>query len=58
MTPIPRLEISVGQATTGKVPYLYRSMICFILQGSKYVAIHDDLLRILRIISSVPSICR
>jgi AraC-like DNA-binding protein len=44
ITPIPRLEISVGQATTGKAPCLYRSMICFILQGSKHVAINDDLL--------------
>lgn len=43
-TPIPRLEISVGQATTGKAPCLYRSMICFILQGAKHVAINDDLL--------------
>ncbi|MER8373496.1 AraC family transcriptional regulator [Mesorhizobium sp. M1406] len=44
ITPIPRLEINVGQATTGKAPCLYRSMICFILQGSKHVAINDDLL--------------
>ncbi|WP_293393840.1 AraC family transcriptional regulator [Nevskia sp.] len=44
ITPIPRLEISVGQATTAKAPCLYRSMICFILQGSKQVAINDDLL--------------
>ncbi|MFD2054296.1 AraC family transcriptional regulator N-terminal domain-containing protein [Mesorhizobium calcicola] len=44
VTPIPRLEISVGQATTGRAPCLYRSMICFILQGSKDVAINDDLL--------------
>jgi len=44
LTPIPRLEISVGQATTGTAPCLYRSMICFILQGSKQVAINDDLL--------------
>jgi len=44
-TPIPRLEISVGQVTSGTSPCLYRSMICFILQGSKDVAIHDDLLR-------------
>lgn len=43
-TSIPRLEISVGQATTGKAPCLYRSMICFILQGSKHVAINDELL--------------
>lgn len=43
-TPIPRLEISVGQATTVKAPCLYRSMICFILRGSKDVALNDDLL--------------
>ncbi|MHC2365303.1 hypothetical protein ACVIOG_007506 [Rhizobium leguminosarum] len=45
LTPIPRLEIGVGQTTSGTSPCLYRSMICFILQGSKEVAIHDDLLR-------------
>lgn len=44
ITPIPRLEISVGQGTPDKAPCLYRSMICFILQGSKHVAINDDLL--------------
>lgn len=44
VTPIPRLEISVGQATPGNAPCLYRSMICFILQGRKHVAINDDLL--------------
>lgn len=44
ITPIPRLEISVGQATTDKAPCLYRSMICFILQGSKQVAMNDVLL--------------
>lgn len=44
-TAIPRLEIGVGQTTEGTSPCLYRSMICFILQGSKDVAIHDDLLR-------------
>lgn len=44
ITPIPRLEISVGQATPGKAPCLYRSMICFILQGKKDVAINDSLL--------------
>jgi len=44
-TPIPRLEVSVGQATPGTSPCLYRSMICFILQGSKDVAINDNLLR-------------
>lgn len=45
ITPIPRLEISVGQAGPGKAPCLYRSMICFILQGKKDVAINDNLLR-------------
>jgi len=45
LTPIPRLEIGIGQATSGTSPCLYRSMICFILQGSKEVVIHDDLLR-------------
>ncbi|MEO7494395.1 MAG: AraC family transcriptional regulator [Massilia sp.] len=45
MTPIARLEIGVGQATTGRAPCLYRSMICFILRGSKHVAINDELLR-------------
>lgn len=45
VTPIQRLEIGVGQATSGTAPCLYRSMICFILQGSKDVVIHDTLLR-------------
>lgn len=45
LTPIPRLEINVGQATSGTSPCLYRSMICFILQGAKDVAIHDELFR-------------
>ncbi len=44
VTSIPRLEIGVGQATSGTSPCLYRSMICFILQGSKDVAIHDNLM--------------
>ncbi|MEM9965275.1 MAG: AraC family transcriptional regulator [Asticcacaulis sp.] len=44
-TPIPRLEIAVGHATSGTSPCLYRSMICFILQGAKDVVIHDTLLR-------------
>lgn len=43
-TPIPRVELSVGSASVGRAPCLYRSMICFILQGSKRVAINDDLL--------------
>ena len=43
-TPIPRVELSVGQASAAKAPCLYRSMICFILQGSKHVAINDNLL--------------
>lgn len=45
VTPIPRLELAVGQTTSGTSPCLYRSMICFILQGSKDVAIHEQLLR-------------
>ncbi|MDF5890247.1 AraC family transcriptional regulator [Pseudomonas syringae pv. syringae] len=43
-TTIPRVDICVGQGSTDKAPCLYRSMICFILQGSKRVAINDDLL--------------
>lgn len=43
-TPIPRVDICVGQGSTDKAPCLYRSMICFILQGSKSVAINDELL--------------
>lgn len=43
-TRIPRLDICVGQGSTDKAPCLYRSMICFILQGSKHVAINDNLL--------------
>lgn len=43
-TPIPRVDICVGQGSTDKAPCLYRSMICFILQGSKRVAINDNLL--------------
>lgn len=44
VTPIPRVDICVGQGSTDKAPCLYRSMICFILQGSKRVAINDNLL--------------
>lgn len=43
-TPIPRLEISIGKGSGERAPCLYRSMICFILQGSKDVAIHENLL--------------
>nr|WP_180166558.1 AraC family transcriptional regulator [Stenotrophomonas sp. SbOxS2]NYT99407.1 AraC family transcriptional regulator [Stenotrophomonas sp. SbOxS2] len=43
-TRIPRVELSVGSASEGKTPCLYRSMICFILQGSKRIAIGDTLL--------------
>ena len=42
-TPIPRLNVFVGQGSTGTAPCLYRSMICFILQGAKRVAINDTL---------------
>lgn len=44
ITPIPRVDICVGQGSTDKTPCLYRSMICFILQGSKRVAINDNFL--------------
>jgi AraC-like DNA-binding protein len=44
VTPIPRLDLCVGQGSTDKAPCLYRSMICFILQGSKRVAINDNFL--------------
>lgn len=44
-TAIPRFEIAIGPSTSDAAPCLYRSMICFILQGSKDVAIHDDMLR-------------
>ncbi|KAB0492354.1 AraC family transcriptional regulator [Pseudomonas psychrophila] len=43
-TRIPRVDICVGHGSTIKAPCLYRSMICFILQGSKRVAINDHLL--------------
>ncbi|RMO08331.1 AraC family transcriptional regulator [Pseudomonas cichorii] len=43
-TPIPRVDICVGEGSTDKAPCLYRSMVCFILQGSKRVAISDSLL--------------
>ncbi|MDZ7920679.1 AraC family transcriptional regulator [Rhodoferax sp.] len=44
VTQIPRVDICVGQGSTDKAPCLYRSMICFILQGSKRVALNDNLL--------------
>ncbi|NIJ79237.1 AraC family transcriptional regulator [Xanthomonas cannabis] len=43
-TPIPRVDLRVGQGSTDQAPCLYRSMICFILQGSKRVALNDALL--------------
>lgn len=43
-TSIPRVDICVGQGSTDKAPCLYRSMICFILQGSKRVAINHHIL--------------
>lgn len=42
ITRIPRVDICVGQGNTDKAPCLYRSMVCFILQGSKHVAINDN----------------
>ena len=44
LTQIPRLEINFGQATAATSPCLYRSMVCFILQGSKDVALSHELL--------------
>lgn len=43
-TPIPRVELSLGRYEGGEAPCLYRSMVCFILQGSKQVAINTSLL--------------
>jgi len=43
-TPIPRVEICMGQGSVDKAPCLYRSMICFILQGSKRVVINNTVL--------------
>lgn len=43
-TPIPRMDLCVGQGSGNQAPCLYRSMICFILQGSKRIAINDQLL--------------
>jgi len=42
VTPVPRLEISLGQSSSGKSPCMYRSMICFILQGTKQIAVNDE----------------
>jgi len=44
LTLIPRVELSIGHHSTGETPCLYRSMVCFILQGSKRVAINDSVL--------------
>lgn len=44
ITPIPRVDLCVGQGATDQAPCLYRSMICFILQGAKRVAMNDHLL--------------
>ncbi|QUG75240.1 helix-turn-helix domain-containing protein [Erwinia sp. E602] len=43
-TRIPRVDLCVGQGSTEQAPCLYRSMICFILQGSKRVALNQHLL--------------
>jgi len=45
VTGIPRVEIGVGRVASGRSPCLYRSMVCFILRGSKDVAINNNLLR-------------
>lgn len=41
-TRIPRVDLCVGQGSTEQAPCLYRSMICFILQGSKRVALNQQ----------------
>lgn len=43
-TPIPRVELRLGHAQSTDAPCLYRSMVCFILRGSKQVAISDSVL--------------
>jgi len=42
---IPRFELHVGQGIAGESPCQYRTMACFILQGSKRVAFGDQVLR-------------
>ncbi|MBB4574719.1 hypothetical protein GGI59_002907 [Rhizobium lentis] len=44
LTPIPRVELLVGDRPTGETRCLYRSMVCFILQGSKRAAFNDSIL--------------
>ncbi|EQB14937.1 AraC family transcriptional regulator [Sphingobium lactosutens] len=41
-TQVPHLDLRVGHARTAGTPCLYRSMVCFILQGAKRVAINDE----------------
>lgn len=44
VTRIPRVDLCVGSGSIDKAPCLYRSMICFILQGSKRITINDKIL--------------
>ena len=44
VTPIPRVELHVGYGESVETPCLYRSVVCFLLQGRKRVAVHADLL--------------
>src|SRR5260221_12271030 len=44
VTPIPRVELHVVSAESVETPCLYRSVVCFLLQGSKRVAVHANLL--------------
>jgi AraC-like DNA-binding protein len=44
VTPIPRVELHIGTSQTDATPCLYRSMVCFLLQGGKRVSINDSVL--------------
>ena len=43
-TLIPRVELRVGREEIGETPCAYRSMVCFILQGTKRVTLNDTVL--------------
>ncbi|OWJ50953.1 AraC family transcriptional regulator [Pseudomonas aeruginosa] len=43
-TNLPRVDLCVGQSSAENTPCLYRSMVCFILQGSKRIVMNDGVL--------------
>lgn len=43
-TPVPRVSIAHGEATTDPMPGFYEPMICLILQGAKCILIGDQAL--------------